>query len=763
VLPALVASLAGPLLLPPATLALNPERHYEMVTPLFKGGYGATLINGVAADGESLAFYSEGAFEGAPAGSNLGGVTYLARRGTSQWSTAPIMAPATLIAEPQASDITPSMDLAFYMGHPGPNTYHSLSEEQDLFVHPTATPDTSAGWELGGVLKPPAIINEQFRPLYKAASLAFCHVLLRATGSEAPVPEALRAANQLYDIARGCGDGPKSLALVGVNNRNPGKLMNPACRTTIGGEEYIAGGTTAFNAVSADGGEVFFTVCTKTSGQEFGPDVPHQVFVRLGGSRTLEVSRPLEAGQPFGGCVGEGPGKVAGEVPCEGATARASSDFRGASRDGSRVFFTTAAALTGDDEDSKSDLYLARIGCPGTKPGCAVAEREVMSLTLVSHDPSVGQAAEVQGVVRVAPDGSRVYFVARGVLTSEPGPEGHTPVNAADNLYVYDAGSGKVGFVGDLCSGSLVSGSVEDARCPSPAGVDTKLWTDEESHAQTAGLDGRFLVFATFAQLLSGDSNVAKDVYRYDAQTGRLDRVSGGENGFDDNGNRLVLDEQGEALGASIAPGHYGGALMTQYEMDNRAVSEDGSRVVFTSAEPLSPNATNGLENAYEWQEGTGRGDGSVSLISTGSSEDPVNFEHVTISPSGNDIFFVTTQGLAGQDTDGLADVYDARIGAGFPAPPVPPQSCSGDACQGPLTNPAPLLAVGGSAAQAPGENLPPPGPSATHSRTFTRAEQLSQALRVCRKKRSRSRSLCERQAHKRLGSRSFAKKGPHR
>ncbi len=48
-----------------------------------------------------------------------------------------------------------------------------------------------------------------------------------------------------------------------------------------------------------------------------------------------------------------------------------------------------------------------------------------------------------------------------------------------------------------------------------------------------------------------------------------------------------------------------------QYEMDNRAVSEDGSRIVFTTAEPLSPAASNGLVNVYEWHEAPGGGEGA--------------------------------------------------------------------------------------------------------------------------------------------------------
>ena len=53
-------------------------------------------------------------------------------------------------------------------------------------------------------------------------------------------------------------------------------------------------------------------------------------------------------------------------------------------------------------------------------------------------------------------------------------------------------------------------------------------------------------------------------------------------------------------------------------------------------------------------------------------------------------------------------DVYDARLGEGFPAVAAERQPCEGDGCQGPLTNPAPLL-VPGSVSQAPGDDFPPP------------------------------------------------------
>ena len=107
------------------------------------------------------------------------------------------------------------------------------------------------------------------------------------------------------------------------------------------------------------------------------------------------------------------------------------------------------------------------------------------------------------------------------------------------------------------------------------------------------------------------------------------------------------------------------------------------------------------------------------------------------ITPSGRDIFFMTVQGLLAQDTDGAEDVYDARLGPDFPAEPAKAKACEGDACQGPLTNPAPLL-VPGSVSQAPGENLPAP-PAATPVVT----PKKKGAVSSCSKGRRRRHGKC--------------------
>jgi hypothetical protein len=693
-------------LLPAGASALtNPERHYEMVSPIYKGGYGVTNtfepgIDAVAADGESVAFFSPGVFAGAPAG--VEAVDYLARRGASGWSTSPLMPPASLQSQPEASDVSPSLGTVLKLDFPGTSLENSLPYEQFL-LHQTDQPDTPANWEPTGTIEP--LINKPLSVTITSASTDFCHVLLETDNEYPLVQEAVGASgteiHYLYQFNRGCSGEHDSLALVGLNNQN--KLIDPACYSTLGGETYETTGVpNYFNAVAENGSEVFFTVCTKlVPGEVKGSAIPHQVFVRLDGAKTLEVSRPREL------CEKEG---IANEVPCEGAAARPSAEFQGASSDGSKVYFTTSASLVPGDTDTSNNLYMASIGCPPGNPTCAASEREVTGMTQVSKDPTPGQAANVMGVTRIAPDGTRAYFVASGdlltaaqtaALEDESRPAPHV---GAANLYAYNSTTGGLSFIGDLCSAANRSGTVEDASCPSASGNDAGLWTNQRAEAQTAGLDGRFLVFATYAQLTASDSNEAADVYRYDAASGQLLRISGGENGFDATGNRTVLNGEGKAIGASIAEGHLGGPLRIQNEMNNRAISEDGSRIVFSSAAPLSPAATNGQLNAYEWHEGPG--EGSVSLISSGGSPDPV--PQVIISPSGNDIFFTTTDDLVPGDTDGAYDIYDARLGAGFPTPPAEPQPCSGDACQGPLTNPAPLL-VPGSVSQAPGENLAPP------------------------------------------------------
>ncbi len=652
-----------------SALALPEGRVYEMVSPPYKAGYSANSLVAVAPDGESVVFSSQGVFAGTDSPDLE--LDYLSRRTSSGWVASSVQPPAEFRGAANVEDFSSSLESVLARAWLGPNSgAQGTSLQNEYLLHDVGLPSVGENWRVFG-----GITLE--RTDHKALSVTesgggasgdLCHVVIE-TVEGALLPAAEGSAQQIYDVSSGCRGEP-SVRLVGLDN--DGKLINAHC-TSLGAE---FGANSRFGAISGDGEEIFFTAKVDPT-EPGGCDERHaQLFVRLGGSRTVEVSRPLDTSEPFGGCGdGGGAGEVPGEVPCAGALAREPAEFAGASRDGSRVFFTTNAPLAGTDTDSGRDLYMASIGCPGGGE-CAASEKGVTSLVRVSQSPISGEAADVQSVVRVAPDGSRVYFVARGVLVDESNGEGDVPEKGADNFYVYDAVTGRVRFIG---------------HCTVNASDSTG--------------DGRFLVFSTYAQLIrrgaQADTDDAQDVYRYDAETGVLERVSLGEAGHDANGNG--------PYDASIASVNVTSAwVYNEYELGVRSISEDGSRIVFSSGEPLSRDAVNGLVNVYEWHQEPGGEEGVVSLISSGSSETPD--KSPVISPSGRDVFFVTNQGLTSGDTDGQADVYDARLDGGFPPVAAPVAACAGDACQGPLTNPAPLL-VPGSVSQAPGGNFPAPTP----------------------------------------------------
>jgi hypothetical protein len=663
-------------------LALPEGRVYEQVSPEFKAGYPVfSVYNALALDGESMRFDSVGAFSGS--GEDFALNPDVARRTANGWVTSGLFPSETSgVCWQGLEQMSTDLSRFEYLVRPGstavacqesPTITVGLREPDGSFVQASPAMTDAPGEINGGRVV--AVSNDLSRFVISNPDSTKSHFV---SGDET------QSGSELIEVEA------SSLRLVALNNE--GSQLTRYCNVWLGG---ASGG--AFGAVSQPGAsEVVFSldVDTRTVDACNGnTSHPEEVFVRLGGQRTLEVSKPFR--------------ESCSEVPCPGATSRAPAVFQGASEDGSRVFFTTTAPLLSpESNDTSNNLYMASIGCPGGEEECEAARKEVTSLVQVSRDPHAGQPAEVEPhVLAISPDGLRVYFVAHGVLSEGANDEGEAPVQGAENLYVYDGAKtpARARFIADLCSGPEASGSAHDVHCPVSLNEntigetinDTTLWAvGAERSAQTTG-NGAFLVFQTYARLVrngpESDSDNARDVYRYNLETGGLRRVSVGEGGFDGNGNNDAFD-------ASIAPTRFLGALQDQYELGSRAVSEDGSTVVFTTSEPLSVRAINGRQDVYVWHEG------HVGMISSGTASEPD--EKPIITPSGRDIVFTTNAGLVPGDTDGLKDTYDARVGGGFPLVAAPREPCSGDACQGPLSAPAPLL-VPGSVAQAPWENLP--------------------------------------------------------
>jgi hypothetical protein len=151
--------------------------------------------------------------------------------------------------------------------------------------------------------------------------------------------------------------------------------------------------------------------------------------------------------------------------------------------------------------------------------------------------------------------------------------------------------------------------------------------------------------------------------------------------------------------------------------------SANGDFVFFTSLSELVPADINGeigeisigeefsaqtpSTDIYEWRkngiDGCTAVQGCLALISNGINGAPNILLGTT--PSGRDVFFATHAQLAAGDGDTSGDVYDARIGGGFPTPPRSVQ-CEADACRNPAPPPAePTLAT--SVPNGPGNPAP--------------------------------------------------------
>jgi hypothetical protein len=134
------------------------------------------------------------------------------------------------------------------------------------------------------------------------------------------------------------------------------------------------------------------------------------------------------------------------------------------------------------------------------------------------------------------------------------------------------------------------------------------------------------------------------------------------------------------AQGPSTIPGAQANGTTRAYRP--RALTADGARLFFDSGDDLALQDTDSRPDVYEWQArgagGCARSPGCISLISSGRSPDGAAL--VDASADGGDVYFITGESLVGGDP-GSIDLYDARVGGGFPEVQRP-IICVGDSCQ---------------------------------------------------------------------------------
>lgn len=322
-----------------------------------------------------------------------------------------------------------------------------------------------------------------------------------------------------------------------------------------------------------------------------------------------------------------------------------SAEYVTASPNGTKVLVSTPQQLTNDDTDSTVDLYLHdRSADPD-------------QLLRISAPTTGTAAARVVGFLGAADNLSRLYFVARGVLTDEPNSSGAHPVNNQPNLYAWE--DGDLAYIATLNND------------------DSETWAlDRLDRQADVTPDGGKLLFQSVVALTDDDTDTVADVFLYDSAHGDLTRVSVGANGTGNGAFPAVLPP---ASGAKDSMRHRRRALL----------SVDGGTAFFETSEALTSADRNATPDVYEYR------DGQTRLVTSGRVGAAfVRWNGATWD--GESVFFTTTEALVPEDIDGgMVDIYVARRGGGFPPTPAP-APCAGDLCQGTQAN-APELAPVGS------------------------------------------------------------------
>jgi hypothetical protein len=366
------------------------------------------------------------------------------------------------------------------------------------------------------------------------------------------------------------------------------------------------------NTVSDDGSRVFFSAERQTSSN---PEEigKKAIFVREDGRETRDLSLSETS------------------VPDESAT------YQWATADGSAVFFTANAGLTSDSNSEGTDLY----------------EYNLETDKLV--DRSVTQAeggAEVDGFVGAAADGSEVYFSSRNQLVPGAGASRAQNVNSG-KYSLYGEGEGNLQFVG-----------VFDERDRSHVLIEHQ----DEWNSQVSP-DGRYLLFESSSHVTGYESNGLQEVYLHDTESQDTTCISCRQDGQPSPNERY--GQPGYSLmprGEPVLNLLHGPRYLT--ERDRQA------QVFFSSPDPLGPGAVPGQNNIYEWSHDQIFRLGSAS---EGTQVAPFSGHYAVFAGASNDasdVYLITPETLTWEDGDERLSAYDARVGGGFPKPPMPPSAC---------------------------------------------------------------------------------------
>jgi DNA-binding beta-propeller fold protein YncE len=307
------------------------------------------------------------------------------------------------------------------------------------------------------------------------------------------------------------------------------------------------------------------------------------------------------------------------------------------------VVFETLEALLGSDADVSQDIYRWTKDEGLDCITCDVAEASFSKLF-------------------VSEDATSIYFHSSAQLVPGEGVEGlPCGQNRLCNLYRWHDG--------ELTFATFIAGDILGVQDP------------QDDLGKTAALtpSGEVVMFETNQAGITADDpgfctvtgDPCNHLYRYDAANGGTECVSCATEGSDQSGSGVKLSKW--------------------------FISSDEQTAAFVTGVALVGQDVNQSPDVYEWHNGI------VRMITDGVTEVGVG-EFTSpgvqgISADGGDILFRSNLFLTGHEIEDNGNLFDARIGGGFPTH-TPPAACVEDSCQGPLQAP-PQLSNAGSAAFA--------------------------------------------------------------
>ena len=524
--------------------------------------------------------------------------------------------------------------------------------------------------------------------------------------------------------------------------RAPAKLTNNACTTPGINQVYVTSPEAPLRLVSALPPEKSGQgTCTNSTAGTFEDSTDGFRESNLVGAISSDGERVFwtdSLSSDIKGILGTGPGNLYLRVH---ATLQPSPISGGACTDTARActvpISESGARFWGANPDGTSAIYGVSTG-----PSEDLFEYDVASAT------STLIAGGVEGVAGISEDTKRVYLISTKALSgSQKNSEGEEAQEGSKNLYLHDAG----GFV---FVAQLSNPSTPDIF-PSAGNLRPNL---RESRVSP---DGLHLAFTSAARLMTYDptdlnSGVPdSEVYLYDAApgaAGKLACIGCNPSGARPQGESKVVNGGNSIIGiASTIPG------WQEQLHPSRLLAADGSRLLFNSLDALVPRDTNGIGDVYLWQRAANKAGcealqaeyfvaasgGCISLISGGQGTQPS--EVIDASADGRDAFFTTGVSLLPQDPAQI-DLYDARVGGGFPQP-LAQDRCNVDADNCRPQGQAPSTPAPASTNKGPG-NPPPPKPKCPKGKH--RVTQKGKSKCVPNKKKS----------HKKSAKKKAAKKG---